>query len=250
MSIKPLIIFDSGIGGVSILKELLQSSEKFSLIYLADQKYFPYGNKKPTFIRERIFKLVHWSTKQDPSGIVVACNTATSTGIAEIRKLIQVPVIGVEPVIKPLSKYKLPLLLATNMTVDSQRTKNLLTRFNAHHTILHGSSSLASAIEDMDEESIINILKSIQGELTQPIDAVGLSCTHYPLVKELISDTFKQVKIIDPSQAVVRRIKKLIPSTNLPSHRIDWYTTGSMVRLNQQIAKYLGLSIQSKHLVL
>lgn len=228
-----IVLIDSGVGGFSILKGLLGTDLNFHAIYLADQKYFPYGNKSNEWIKERILKIVSWAKNFNPTCIVIACNTATSQSISLARSITNIPIIGLDPVVKPLSSYDSPLLLATKGTLSSNRLKELL---NGKKIDMYSPSLLTSAIEDMDEEKIIKEVNKLNKSFNP--DAIGLSCTHYPLASDIFSSIFKGVDLIDPSIAVVKQIKKYI-SDNMSTRVIDWYTTGQMVRLRNQINKYL-----------
>ena len=157
---KSTLIFDSGIGGFSILQELIKLKTcNHHFIYFADQAYFPYGEKRDDFIWKRIFHLINQLTaRYKIDCIALACNTVTSLSISRLRKKINIPIIGVEPVIKPLSKFKKPLLLATKATLNSKRLKILIKQFSPTNLQLHSPSQLATAIERMNIAAVKSIL--------------------------------------------------------------------------------------------
>lgn len=248
---KPLIIIDSGIGGATVLKEILKTKNFSRIIYLADQKYFPYGEKSHNWLNDRIKNLISWSLAQDPCCIVLACNSATSQAIKEAREQTKVPIVGVEPVIKPLSKYKSSLLLGTKAALSSSRTKELAIKHNPPQMITHSPSRLASAIEEMDDIKIRAQIKQIAENTNQIPQAIGLSCTHYPLVAKEFKRVFPQSDIVAPSEAVVRRINSVCPHEGeSPSTIIDLYTTGEVIRLKKQLKKYLDLELDPKEVTI
>jgi len=149
-----IVIFDSGAGGISFIKELLTLYPKLSFIYLADQKHFPYGEKSNSFLLNRMKNIVKFFNKYSPKAIVLACNTATSHTINKLRQTTDTTLIGVEPVIKPLSNYKNPLLLATKTTCQSSRTHELISQFAPQKITAHTPKNLATKIEKDQKEKI------------------------------------------------------------------------------------------------
>ncbi len=245
--LQPIIFFDSGIGGLSILKAWLNHFSYPSILYVADQAFFPYGNKSASELRQRLLQLFNWFALQHPLAVVVACNTATSLSLTELRQLYSFPLIGVEPVIKPLAQYSPSLLLATPLTVASRRTQRLIHRYQPKDLQLYPSKNLAFYIETMNQVKIDQELQSIKSKYTSfNFQAIGLSCTHYPLIQDQIRQFFPQAKIIDPSLAVAKQISKTIPQPSTINHpsTIRWFTTASPTNLARQISHYLHLQAQ------
>ncbi|TXH03711.1 MAG: hypothetical protein E6R05_02985 [Candidatus Moraniibacteriota bacterium] len=237
--IQPLLIFDSGVGGFSILKHLLHKS--FPIVYFADQKFFPYGDKDVEWVRHRLSTLSKEFSRFDPKAVVLACNTGTVSAIDDIRKLLSCPVFGVEPVTKMLSKYSLPVVWATKVTSESIKAK-MLRESHAKQVQYYTPSGLANAIEDMDEVLIDNILKQAKQELGN-VSAIGLSCTHYPLIESKIRQTFPKSVVLDPSIYVVRHILNTLnlSASQRVAHNstIQYHTTGTMLKLDNQIKHYM-----------
>ena len=240
MFIRPLIIFDSGIGGLSILKALLQLNSNYPFVYFADQAYFPYGSRSAHQLRHRLLQIFRWFAHQQPIGVVVACNTATSISLDELRQLFPFPIIGVEPVIKPLAQYSPSLLLATPLTINSDRTHQLIQRYQPSQLHLHPAKHLASYIETMDFSSVQQELAQIKTQHPLNFEVIGLSCTHYPFIKPLIQQTFPQAKIIDPSLAVAKRVTQLILPLS-SSSTFHGFTTGNLDHFRRQLNHYLDL---------
>ncbi len=241
--VKNILIFDSGIGGLSILNEIARTSLKnhYYLSYFADQLYFPYGEKEPPLIERRVSKIINSLVQRaNPSCIIIACNTVTSLTISKLRRRFKIPIIGVEPVIKPLSKFSHPLLLATKATINSERTKKLIELYKPHNFILYSPLHLATAIEMMNEKLSKKILLNIKEKFPN-INAIGLSCTHYPLIKKLFKEIFNDIPLIDPSEAVAKQARKVCGNENANediTFSIEWQTSRDKSFLLKQISYY------------
>lgn len=245
-----VVVFDSGVGGFSILRLLLQYPHEF--IYLADQAHFPYGDKSELELQSRLIKLAHWLKLENPDLVVMACNTATVSGIEILRKSLSCPIVGVEPVIKPAAQFPKAMILGTQVTLSSSRTGKLMSSHQGS-IISYTPHGLANAIENNNIEQVKNILKKIKIIVQkEKISALGLSCTHYPLIKDLVSKLIPHVYIIDPSQAVADRVAALLKRTksNKTVPSCIFYTTGDVLRFNHQISQYLGMQTKSKKVVL
>ncbi len=210
MSKRPIIVFDSGLGGMSIYRPLQRSLPARNLIYITDSNNFPYGDKSLKWLSSRFVELGSEFMMLDPSIVILACNTATTNIIKDLRKQLSCPVIGVEPVIKSLAQYSSALALMTASSAKSKTTEDLLTKYGTHVRIYvpHG---LATAIEyndyDQVNKSIHEIKEIVQKEHVQ---AIGLSCTHYPLILPLFQKAMPKVVFIDPSEAVVREVQRVL----------------------------------------
>lgn len=242
---RRIIVFDSGIGGFSILREIINQRLPVSVIYLADQANFPYGHKSAEWLESRLKEIALWGVAQDPAAFVVACNTGTVAGIRTMRETLHCPVVGVEPVIKPLSSYTHALVLATQAAAESIRTQELLD-IHGRHIQVYASKGLASAIENNDSEQVKISLDEISEIIEhEHIQAIGLSCTHYPLISDKIKERFPAIHLYDPSSAVVHRLKKVLELDGPaePEGRgIEFLTTGEVIRLDEQIRAYFDSS--------
>lgn len=209
-SSRPIIVFDSGIGGLSIYRPLRLALPTANIIYIADSVNFPYGDKTSQWLSARFLELGEQFRALDPELVVLACNSATTNIIAELRSRLSCPIIGVEPVIKPLAKYESALALMTSVSASSKTTLDLLEKYGSHVQIYtpHG---LATAIEfnnyDQVKKSIHEITKIVQ---ENRIQAVGLSCTHYPLILSEFKIAMPGVEFIDPSDAVVSEVLRVL----------------------------------------
>lgn len=234
----PLIIFDSGIGGFSILKELVKFETK--LVYFADSAYFPYGDKSEEFLKGRFVELADIFSKQQASGLVVACNTGTVTALSYLRGKLNFPIFGVEPVTKMLKAHHSPVVWGTTVTTNSDVALSLR-QVHGNHIRYYTPVGLAKAIEEDDMVKVKKILETAKSELGET-DAIGLSCTHYPLVKSMIEEIFVDIPIYDPSKAVASHIAKTLhlkmkSDLSLKS-QINYQSTGSVLRLEQLALKH------------
>ncbi|MBP9702387.1 aspartate/glutamate racemase family protein [Candidatus Woesebacteria bacterium] len=236
---SPLIVFDSGIGGFSILKELLQYD--VPILYYADQAHFPYGDKSIDYLNNRFVELAKLFKSMQPLALVVACNSGTVTALPYLRSQLSVPVFGVEPVTKMLKDHINPVVWGTKVTTSSDVAKELRLT-HGEHIRYYTPVGLASAIEHDETNKIKSILDSAKEELNQ-IDAIGLSCTHYPLIKDMIQAYFPSVTIYDPSSAVaahVARSLKLSARAATKPSLVEYNSSASVLRL-QELSKRFGL---------
>jgi glutamate racemase len=251
---SPLIVFDSGIGGFSLLRVLQDHKLDFPLIYLADQANLPYGDKSPSWLRSRLSQVTDWAKPFHPASFVLACNTATVNGIELVREGLTCPVVGVEPVVKPLKDYAHPLVLATAATLASRRNLDLL-RDNNPATLTATPPGLVQAVETMDPDAIRASLGELEDLIHHnQVDAIGLSCTHYPLVSEYFQELYPDVTLYDPSQAVARelllRLPPRVPTRQGDSSSARFLTTGDPQLLSTQVQYYLNLSDQVQQIKL
>lgn len=218
MAIK-IGVMDSGAGGLTILQSIRAALPQADLLYFADQAYAPYGAQSNGFISQRLVTIAEYFVAQGCQLMVVACNTATVAGIAELRAATSLPVVGVEPAVKPAcstSLRKRVTVLATLATSKSRRLNDLIDtwRFDTEVSIL-ASTTLASLIDDMPHS-----LSAVREEVCRIADVVMennsdtlvLACTHYPLIKELFDEVLSEVVIVEPSKGVTAQVLRLLPS--------------------------------------
>lgn len=214
LTVVTIGVFDSGVGGLSILDEALQQLPHHNYIYFADSANAPYGDKPPQWIAERSLQICRYLMEQDCSAIVVACNTATAEAIATIRSTLDIPIIGVEPGIKPAamqSQNGIVGVLATEATLNSDKFNALLATLPEHcQFIKQAGAGLvplieAGLIETPEMQALLRShLKPIQD---QGADTLVLGCTHYPFLKKMIRAVVgDSMTLIDTSDAVVRQL--------------------------------------------
>jgi glutamate racemase len=223
LTVVTIGVFDSGVGGLSILDEALQQLPHHNYIYFADSANAPYGDKPPQWIAERSLQICRYLMEQDCSAIVVACNTATAEAIATIRSTLDIPIIGVEPGIKPAamqSQNGIVGVLATEATLNSDKFNALLATLPEHcQFIKQAGAGLvplieAGLIETPEMQALLRShLKPIQD---QGADTLVLGCTHYPFLKKMIRAVVgDSMTLIDTSDAVVRQLLRQIHQQGL-----------------------------------
>jgi glutamate racemase len=216
-------IFDSGIGGTSIAAKIHQLLPWEDLIYLADSKNAPYGNKS----KEAIVELAHKNTKKlialGVKLIVVACNTATTNAIKELRKTYPLPFVGIEPAIKPaaIKTHNLKIgILATKGTLASKLFSETTKKYVSEQikVVQVEGKGIVEAIENNSHTSpeFIHLLKEqLLVFKTENIDCLVLGCTHYPYISKQIQDYLPEVNIIDSGFAVANQTKRILNSNQL-----------------------------------
>lgn len=216
-------IFDSGIGGLTTLKEIRKILPNEDYVYYADSKNNPFGEKNKKELNIIVHNIVNELLKYDVKLIVIACNTATTRFINILRKdYPNILFVGVEPAIKVAcdNNYKNILLMATPNTISSDRTSELILKNKKEdqNIYLISCEGLANAIENNDINKIDKILnKYLNKYKDYNIDSIVLGCTHYPIIKNKIKKYFPNSKIIDGNKGTAKRVKYLLEENNLLS---------------------------------
>ncbi|MBB3102696.1 glutamate racemase [Azomonas macrocytogenes] len=223
---SPIGVFDSGVGGLSVLREIRTRLPGESLLYLADSGYVPYGEKSAEFIRERCRKIADFLLKQGAKALVVACNTATAAAVADLRELYpELPVVGMEPAVKPaaaVTRTGVVGVLATTGTLKSARFAALLDRFASNvRVITKPCPGLVELIEvgQLDGPDIHRMLSDFTAPLlAEGCDTLILGCTHYPFIKPVLVRLLPpDITIIDTGAAVARRLQNLLELCDMRS---------------------------------
>jgi len=209
-------VFDSGVGGLSILDEALRQLPQQDYIYLADSANAPYGEKSSEWITARSLTLCKYLESKGCDAIVVACNTATAQAITQIREAISIPIIGVEPGIKPASMQSnnnIVGVLATEATLKSDKFNDLLNTLpNNCQFIKQSGEGLVPLIESgkADSEATLELLaKHLEPIQDAGADTLVLGCTHYPFLRKAIRKLLgESIQLIDTSDAVVKQLKR------------------------------------------
>ena len=226
---KRVLVFDSGVGGLSVLDAIAASDALLHLDYLADNSWLPYGLKSDAQLRERVPALLsRVSEDWAPDLIVVACNTASTTALEAVRAALAIPIVGVVPPIKPaaaLTRTGVIGLLATPATVQRPYTNELIAQFAAGKRVIRlGSAELVQAAErklaGAPESEITHAAAQTCAQLFgapggAEIDVVALACTHFPLLAhELAAAAPRPCVWLDSGEAIARRVRQLL---NAPS---------------------------------
>lgn len=243
----PIGIFDSGVGGLSILAKLRKALPTEDIIYLGDQKNMPYGEKSDVEIVRLTVNSCRFLVNHNAKIIILGCNTASVYSLSTLRTLFpQVIFVGTVPVVKVLiesTKTGSVLLLTTLATARSQYLADLIKKYNSKRVSINVLA--LRGIERLVEEAKINIPETknlLRSQLLEMVDSnldcVGLSCTHFIFLKKIIADILgKRVRIFDPVAAIVKRTENLLADNNLLSvnnhyGQIKFYTTGETDRFS------------------
>ena len=218
-------VFDSGVGGLSIAKCIAQQLPNENIIYVADSLHAPYGEKSVAFIIERVNYIAKLLLKKGVKAIVIACNTATVNAIEQLRSQVDIPIIGVEPAIKPAAKQSISkkvAILATQATSENQRFNDLVALHrNGADIFIQPCPGLVEYIEQGQQHSkACNTLlkKYIEPLINKDIDTLVLGCTHYPFVQNQISAIAgQQVNIIETAGPVTLQLSKQLIEKNISS---------------------------------
>ncbi|KVH31012.1 glutamate racemase [Burkholderia cepacia] len=222
-TVAPIGIFDSGLGGLSVLRAVRAQLPDESFIYVADSHHAPYGPRDEAFITERTLAIGEWLAREGAKALVIACNTATARAIAAIREHLPMPLVGVEPGIKPavaVSASGVAGVLATQSTLNSPRFQALLDRYGAgRRFICQPGHGLVEAIErgDTNSPALRALLDSyLQPMLDDGADTLVLGCTHYPFFTETIRDLVgDRLTIVDTSDAIARQLTRILDERSL-----------------------------------
>lgn len=216
-------VFDSGVGGLSVLKHIRNTLPAEDLIYIADTAFMPYGCKPEAVIRKRCLEISDYFIRQHVKAIVVACNTATAAAVEQIRGCCEIPVIGMEPPVKPAvdnSRSGVVGVLATSGTVSSERFHHLKERFAADATLLvQPCPGLVECVEkgDISSAHTRSLLQHyLNPLLEQGVDSIVLGCTHYPYLMQMIAEVSgAEVKIVDTGDAIARELKRQLQAVQM-----------------------------------
>ncbi|WP_322009665.1 glutamate racemase [Paraburkholderia sp. J12] len=219
----PVGIFDSGLGGLSVLRAVRALLPAEPIVYVADSRYAPYGQRDDDFIADRTLAIGEWLVRQGAKALVVACNTATAQSIELVRGQLPIPLVGVEPGVKPAalqSVSRVAGVLATQVTLRSARFQALVERHAGDLRVLsqpgHG---LVEAVErcDVGSPELLALLRGyLQPMLDAGADTLVLGCTHYPFLDTAIrSIVGERMTLIDTSVAIARQLERVLAQHGL-----------------------------------
>lgn len=252
----PIGILDSGLGGLTIWKEIRQELPWESTVYIGDHAYQPYSERSTENICRRVKALISFLLKKNAKLIVVACNTATVAGIGRYRAgFPNIPIIGVVPVVKTataITQTRHVAILSTPYTAASRYQKRLIQAFaNGCRVENIGVPGLASLIEagggDSEQRNIIH--QTLDPLRKKSIDVIALGCTHYPFIKDTIQKIVGDgVTVIDSGGAVARHVGRILDAetlrTNGTAPYTVFYTTGDAKNVSRVASKLTGEPIK------
>ena len=227
---KPIAVFDSGVGGISVLRELVKIMPNEDYIYYGDSKNAPYGMKTKDEVRNLTIAAAEYLFAQGAKGLVVACNTATSAAVKVLREMYpDVPLVGIEPAVKPAATLKpngRVLVMATPMTIREEKFQKLMAKYEDMAEIIPlPCPGLMDFVErgDLHSEDFRRYLEELLFvHRIHPVDSVVLGCTHYPFAKELIQEILgPDVKVYDGGEGTAREMKRRLTEADLLNPRTE-----------------------------
>ena len=253
MDNRKIGVFDSGIGGLTVLSKIIEILPNEEYIYYADTENVPYGTKPKEEVKKYVKKAVEFLISKDVKAIVIACNTATSIAINELRNTYNMPIIGIEPAVKPAIENKgkkKVLVMATPTTIREEKLHNLIEKFEAEEYVdLIPMPKLVEFAEKREFKSE-KVEKYIKEELKiynlENYSELVLGCTHFPFFKETLAKIFpKETKIIDGSLGVANRLKNVLKDNNMLANntlKIEYYYSGKLVKDDKNLNELLQMT--------
>jgi glutamate racemase len=248
----PLLFFDSGVGGLSVLRPTRELLPNAPVVYVADNAGFPYGERTEADIAARIPELLGRVVERfHPRLVVIACNTASTIALDTVRSALELPVVGTVPAIKPaseLSKNRVIGVLGTQATVRQPYVDDLAARFAADCIVIrHGSPELVAlaeaklAGEAVGVEAVRQAAQPMfEAERGSEIDVVVLACTHFPLLDEELRAAFPGVALIDGGSGIARRIAYLTREQRWPAEPSPGIALFTGAAPNRQLVEALS----------
>ncbi len=256
---QPIGVFDSGVGGLSVLIELKKKLPNENFVFLADQKYVPYGEKTKEELIKLVYKITNYLIKNhNIKMMVVACNTATCNAIEEMRSKYSIPIVGTVPAVKVAAKETksgVIACIATPSTSKSDRLKKIIKDFCENVEVINiGCKNLEDTVEHGDLESMeVNRLlhKYLEKVKNSKTDCLVLGCTHYPFLKKPIRKILgSKIKLIDSGKAIAKRTEWLLENDsieNTQKKRVNtlYFTTGDADKFSKVASKLMKENIRA-----
>lgn len=256
--VRTIGVFDSGVGGLSVLHHIREALPEANLIYVADSGHVPYGGRSAAFIEARAMALTRFLLKLEAEAIVIACNTATAAAALPLRKQFsKIPFIGMEPAIKPAvsaTRSNVVGVLATVGTLESARFAALLEKYGGKvKVVTQGCPGLVELVERGDLHSVE--ARRLVERYTRPLldagaDTFILGCTHYPFLAPLIREVVgEQVTLIDTGAAVARELKRRVDTELPPRVKLGvvgnetFHTSGDVERATRIVSQLWGKAV-------
>ncbi len=257
----PIGVFDSGIGGLTVLRHIRARLPATPLIYIADSAHTPYGGRPREYVETRSVALTDFLLARGAAAVVIACNTATAAAAATLRSRYDLPIIGIEPALKPAvaqSKTGVVGILATAGTLASDKFDTLLRQYGKGARIItQPCPGLVEQVErgDVDGPRTLELLKGYVSPLLQAgADTLVLGCTHYPFLTTAIERLGGPgVAVVEPGAAVARELARRLqiddpPPAGAEPGRVEYWTSGDPAGLENVAERLLGWEVTAHRL--
>jgi len=236
----PIGVFDSGVGGLSVLREIRRELPAEGLIYVADSGYAPYGDRPEDYVRGRAIAIMEFLRAQNVKAVVVACNTATGIAVEALRAGYTEPIVAIEPAVKPAAaqtRSRIVGVLATTQTLKGQKFAKLVSTHAGDVEVL--TQACPGLVEQVERGDLASAsTRSLVEQYLRPLldkgaDTIVLGCTHYPFVSDVIRDVAgPSVNLIDSAGPVARELRRRLQANGLlaSESRVGtetFWTTGS-----------------------
>jgi len=254
---NPIGVFDSGVGGLSVLREIHKLLPHENLLYVTDSAHAPYGDKSKEFVLERSTAIVDFFVSHQVKAVVVACNTATGAAVKELRPTINQTIIAMEPAVKPAAERTqtgIIGVLATSRTLSSNNFQILFARFADQVKIItQACPGLVEQVERGDlssDKTRALIVQYVQPLVAQNVDIIVLGCTHYPFLVSLIQEIVgSSIAVIDSGAAIARELKSRLEKAEIlagPHHPgpVRFWSSDGNGQAKQVISQLWGADVE------
>jgi glutamate racemase len=253
---NPIGVFDSGVGGLSVLREIRRALPHERLIYIADSGSAPYGERPAEFIQDRSVAVTRALISRGAKAVVVACNTATGAAVDVLRRTFAVPIVAIEPAVKPAAaatRSGVVGVMATSVTLSSTNLLRLVGQYPAPGGIeMQACPGLAEQVEQGELASPATralVERYVRPLIDKGADTIVLGCTHYAFLEPAIREVAgPAVAVIDPAPAVARELRRrltvaslLAPEDGAPSE--EFFTTGNPAQGTRVMSQLLGRDV-------
>ena len=255
-------VFDSGIGGLTVLKEIRKVLPNEKIYYFGDTARVPYGEKTKELIIRYSKEIVEFLLEKDVSAIVVACNTATALALKELKEIFKIRIIGVidagaRTAINTTKNGKIGVI-GTKATINSEKYTEEIKLFNAEAEVFQKACPLfVPAVEEgiLNGKLVNQIIKTYLDDFNEKIDTLILGCTHYPLLKEAISKIYPNIKIVDPAKETALDLKEILKENKFlkndaqKNEEVKYYVTDGKEKFKEIGIMFLKENIPTVELI-
>lgn len=253
---------DSGIGGITVLHQALKYLPNDDYIFYADTSHVPYGEKPKKVVKEYIFGAADFLAHQNVKALVIACNTATSIAIDDLRNMYDFPILGIEPAVKPAVQNRVRsqnkvLVLATNLTLREEKFHNLVKKIDHHDIVeflaLPGLVELAEKFEFRKEKVIPYLKEALSAFDINRYGTIVLGCTHFSYFADSLQELFpKEIDIISGNMGTAKNLKRILTATNRineGSGDIHFLKSGQKIEDETTLHQYKDLLLMLDHMI-